>query len=209
LLSEIRFGSLLDYSPRGQSEISQRSRATCYAIKSGQLDALDLFADRLGEHVHADGVLAPLFGEGLTLVPMPRSAPLIPAAHWPALRIAQAIISDGLANNLVPALERTSAVTMSSHSSPGERPSASAHYDSLRAHLWLDVSNRILVVDDVVTKGATAIAALSRLAETYPNAELSLLAAIRTRGLIPDIERILNPVVGLIRLINEEPQRDP
>jgi adenine/guanine phosphoribosyltransferase-like PRPP-binding protein len=72
----------------------------------------------------------------------------------------------------------------------------------------VDVSDRILLVDDVVTKGATAIAAISRLAEIYPEARISLFATILTKGLVPDIDRILDPAVGRIRLVNGEPQRE-
>jgi len=63
------------------------------------------------------------------------------------------------------------------------------HYDSLRVHKRTDVTGRILIVDDVVTKGSTALAAASRLAEVYPNADIRLFAAIRTKGMVSDIDR--------------------
>jgi hypoxanthine phosphoribosyltransferase len=101
------------------------------------------------------------------------------------------------------------AVPKSARAAPGERPPISLQYESLRAHSMVDVSDRILVVDDVVTKGATAVAAVSRLEEVYPEAQIALFATIRTRGLVPEIEHILDPVVGTIRLADDEPNREP
>lgn len=85
----------------------------------------------------------------------------------------------------------------------------SQQYDSLTAHPRIDVTERIVVVDDVVTKGTTAIAAISRLAEIYPKADIKLFAMIRTKGLVLDIDRILDPAVGKIQLIDNEPHREP
>lgn len=207
--SEVGFGALLAYSPRGQSEVSRRSRDVCYAIKAGQPGALELVGRRLREHVEGRGILTPFFGAQVTLVPMPRSAPLVAGALWPADRIARVLIAAGLAAQVVPALERGFAVPKSSLAEPGERTVVALHYESLRAHAMVDVSNRILVVDDVVTKGATAVAAISRLEETYPGVPIALFATIRTRGLIPEVERILDPAVGVITFTGDEPHREP
>jgi predicted phosphoribosyltransferase len=181
----------------------------CYKIKSGDPATLSQVGLRLQEHLSQNDALTPLFGDDVTLVPMPRSAPLVAGALWPAQKICEAIVHRGLAVRAIPALERVEAVQKSSRAAPGERPAVSRHYDSLRAHSRVDVSDRILVVDDVVTKGATAIAAVSRLAESYPNAEVVLFAAIRTKGLVPEIDRILDPVMGIIRLNGDEVLREP
>lgn len=207
--SEVRYGALLAYSPRGQSEISKRSRDVCYKIKNGDPETLALAGLRLQEHVAQLDILAPFFGANVTLVPVPRSAPLVAGALWPAEKICQAILNHGLAERVVPALERTEAVPKSAHAAPGERPSVSRHYESLNAHARVDVGDRILLIDDVMTKGATAIAAVSRLAECYPTADIALFAAIRTMGLVPEIERILDPTAGVIRLDGGAVDREP
>jgi predicted amidophosphoribosyltransferase len=209
LRSEVIFGSLLCYSPRGQNEVSRQSRDVCYAIKAGQPRVLELVGRRLRENLDGAGVLTQLFEHPLTLVPMPRSAPLVAGALWPADRIARALTAAGLGVQVVPALERVSAVPKSARAGPGERPPISLQYESLRARSLVDVSDRILVVDDVVTKGATAIAAVSRLDEIYPKAQIALFAAIRTRGLVAEIEHTLDPALGKITLIGDEPNREP
>ncbi len=209
LRSEVDFGALLAYSPRGQSETSRRSRDVCYRIKASDPETLTLAGQRLREHIARADVLARLFGDDVTVVPMPRSAPLVAGALWPAERIADAIVTAGLAARAVPALERSVAVPKSARAAWGERPSVAMHYDSLTAHARVDVSDRILLVDDVVTKGATAIAAVSRLEEAYPRAQIALFAMIRTKGFVPEIEQILDPAVGVIRVIDNEPHREP
>lgn len=209
LRSEVVYGALLAYSPRGQSEISRRSRDVCYNIKAGDLATLQHAAHRLREHIAAGGVLTPLFGADVTLVPMPRSAPLVGGALWPAERICQRIVAAALAARTVPALERLVAVPKSARAQPGERPPISSHYASFRAHAQIEVTDRILVVDDVVTKGSTALAAAARLAEVYPNADVRLFAMIRTKGRILDVERILDPVTGTVQADGDEGDRQP
>lgn len=208
MLSEVRYGSLLVYSPRGQGAISRQSQRACYNIKSAQPATLDRVRQVLTEQAAQGRPLAGLFNEA-TLVPMPRSSPLLAGALWPAERICQTIIQAGLGARVVPALKRQTAVPKSSTSAPGERPSASTHYQSFSAAKLLDVGDNIVVVDDVVTKGTTAIAAISRLAEAYPDAQISLFAVVRTKGLVPDIDRIIEPVIGIITLDGDEGDRQP
>lgn len=68
---------------------------------------------------------------------------------------------------------------------------------------------QIVVVDDVVTKGATLLAAASRVKEAFPTAEVRVFGLVRTMGLQPDIERIVDPCVGEIRLDGIDVQRTP
>jgi hypothetical protein len=209
LLSELAFGSLLTYSPRGQSEVSRNSRRVCYGVKAGDPQTLRLVAQRLRENINRNHVLAPLFGATVTLVPMPRSTPLVQGALWPAQKICDALMQMGVAEQTNPLLERIRPVARSSHALPGERPGIQEHYASFIAHRRIDVSDGIVLVDDVVTKGSTAIAAASRIAEAYPEASIHLFAVIRTKGMVPDIERILDPTFGRVRRDGDEADRQP
>jgi orotate phosphoribosyltransferase-like protein len=71
------------------------------------------------------------------------------------------------------------------------------------------ITERIVIVDDVITKGSTALAAASRLAEIYPDADMKVFALVRTKGLVPDIDRILDPTTGIVRLVGDEGDRQP
>lgn len=61
-------------------------------------------------------------------------------------------------------------------------------------------ADRLLLVDDVVTKGTTLLAAATVLRRRWPHVQVSAFAAIRTCGLEPDIERILDPCDGTIAI---------
>lgn len=209
MLSEIGFGALLAYSPRGTADISERSRIVCSKVKSGHPATLQRAGEVLKEHCAPNHVLATFFGGDVTLVPMPRSAPLVPGALWPAHKICQIILASGLATRIAPVLKRDVAVQKSAWAPQGERPTVSRHYQSMTAHPDFDMGQRIVIVDDVVTKGSTALAAASRLADVFPDHQITLFALIRTKGLIPDIDDIIEPARGVIRLIDDEGSRQP
>ena len=67
----------------------------------------------------------------------------------------------------------------------------------------------LCLVDDVITKGATLLAAASRLRETYPHARIVAFALVRTLGFVEDIERIVEPALGTITLRSGEAVREP
>ena len=57
---------------------------------------------------------------------------------------------------------------------------------------------QLTLVDDVLNIGRTSYACAQRLSETFPNSEIRVFAVIRTQGLIPEIETIVDPSVGTI-----------
>jgi len=64
----------------------------------------------------------------------------------------------------------------------------------------LDSPSEIVLVDDVLTKGTTLLAAASVLQKAFPASTIQAFALIRTMGLVPEVDRILSPCVGLISL---------
>jgi hypothetical protein len=209
LLSEIAYGSLLAYSPRGSSEISTSSQRVCYNVKNGDPTTLARAIQLLQEHFARGEPLSKFLGLDVTLVPMPRSAPLVAGGLWPAEKIAQEMLAANLAGRLVPALARATAVPKSSRAQPGGRPGVSQHYESLIAQPMVGAGNNIVIVDDVVTKGSTALAAGTRLAEVFPQATVRLFALVRTKGLVPEVDRILEPTIGTIQLFFDAGNRQP
>lgn len=211
LLSEVGFGSLLAYSPRGQSDMSVRSRSICHRIKVdgfvGQppVSVIAHAVMRLRQ-VPAATILQDWLGPDVLLVPCPRSAPRPPghkAAQWVALRICEALRAAGHGAGILPCLERTEAVPKSAFADRGARPSVRRHVETMSIRRAIGNPVRITVVDDVITKGATLLAAASLVAAAFPNAEVRTFALVRTMGLVPDVERIVDPVVG--RITHEPP----
>lgn len=197
LLSELQFGSYLVYSPRGRSAVSKRSREIRDAVKAGNEATLRSIVDHLKQNFEGSG-LAPVLGLDVTLVPCPRSSPLVEGALWPGRLIAEELVRVGLARQVIISLERVEAVPKSAFQARGSRPNALKHYETIRASADLAATERITVVDDFLTKGNTLLGAASRLAEVYPRARLAAFAPVRTMGLQPDVAALVDPCMGRI-----------
>ncbi len=185
-----------------------RSRRLRDLIKAGDPVLLPKIASRVSELVAAanfDG----FFGVDVTLVPVPGSAPFVPGALWVPDRIAHALQAAGLAQEVWPTLKRVRAVPKSAWARPGERPDIQQHMESFDVVDRLPPTARLVLVDDFVTKGRTLFAAAALLAERLPNVQLRAFAVIRTMGLVADIERMQDPVVGEIRLEHGDAVRVP
>ena len=204
LLSKLRFGSCLAYSPHGESDEAKRSRTVCYAIKQdGYVQGHPVIAlgvTRLKENLTLE--LEDLLAPDVLLVPTPRSAPFSPKQRdilWVPRRICEELIAAGFGQSWEPCLVRHQAVPKSAYASRGLRPGFQTQHDSMRVDRLIgDRPRRILLVDDVITKGATVLAGASLLAEAFPGIEVVAFAMVRTMGWA--FEKIVDPVCGEVKL---------
>lgn len=196
MLSSIPYGTFANYSPRGSASRSQKSRRICGSIKAGNVNLIENALPHLKSPAAAS--LAPFLNPEVTLVPVPRSAPLAVGALWPSEVIANILRGAGLAGEVLSCIERVKAVPKSSSSPASERPLVSAHYESLAVDEQLLRPGQITLVDDVLTMGRTMFACALRLHEAFPDAEIRAFAMIRTQGLVDDIENIVDPDTGTI-----------
>lgn len=220
LLSELRFGSFLAFSPKGEAELHRASRRLRTAIKNDstyrERSAIELAIERLVEVRPAE--LEEFFGLDVCLVPAPRSAPFPPRDLriplqgardadflWVPRRICQTLVVAGLAGSWRPLLRRDFRVTQSATAAPEDRPSPLEHFQSLSCSQELVSATRLVVVDDVVTRGATLLACGSRLKEAYPQTVISNFALLRTISNFAELVQIRAPVAGRISL---RPQGD-
>jgi predicted amidophosphoribosyltransferase len=128
---------------------------------------------------------------------------------WPAYNIASALVANGVGAAVLPCLQRLKAVPKSAFAASGSRPKPLDHYDSIAAAKMVADREELCLVDDVITKGATLLAAASRLRETYPNATIVAFALVRTLGFVDNIDRIIDPAVGTITLRGDDAAREP
>lgn len=194
----ITYGSLLDYSPKGSSEIAQKSRQVCGQIKAGRPLYLNRVCEVILQNQDAR-VLDDILNEEVTLVPIPRSAPLTEGALWPSMVIAEKLLQNGLGHEVLPLIERISPIRKSAYQDGADaRPLVPEHMETLQVNTELITPTRITLIDDVVTAGRTAMACAIKLLEVFPDAEISLFAVIRTMSFVPDIDQIFAPEIGQI-----------
>lgn len=169
---------------------------------------LRYLAGRLAEEYRGTP-LEELFDDPPSLVPVPRSSSRLRDGLWPALEIAKELCEAGLGIEVLECLERATPVAKSAFASSGERPSPLAHYESLACTQKIPRSSRLCLVDDVVTRGATLLAAARHLREIFTDHDVFAFAAVRTLGLQPEISEILDPCVGTIEGDGESVRRSP
>jgi len=196
LLSEIPYCSCLIYSPKGKSEISRKSQTVRDAVKAARSELIHSAIKQLQSKMTP--LAAPFFGPDVVLVPAPGSSPLVGGATWPAHTIAKSLVQSGLGREVVTCLKRTQPVPKSAYQTAGNRPTPQRHFETMAVDSELIDAKRILVVDDILTKGSTLLAGASRVAEAYPNAQVRAFALVSTRGLVPDVDHIIEVVVGRI-----------
>jgi phosphoribosylpyrophosphate synthetase len=214
LRSEIRFGSFLVYAPRGTNEISRRAQQFVRALKEERPIGVppqspSLYAARRLADEHPASLFDELFADSPLLVPVPRSSLAVQGGIWPASNIASALVRHGIGAAVLPCLERTKAVPKSAFAAFGTRPKPNDHYESIRATKMVTDRPSLCLVDDVITKGATLLAAASRLQEVYPQANIVAFALVRTLGFVEDIAAIVEPTIGTVTLRGEEASREP
>lgn len=188
----------------------------CAHLKAADSRWLPGLAVQVWLETLARGRFAATFGARVVLVPVPGSASTA-AKPWVGERLAWCLRELGLAAAVWPVLRRQYAVRKSAFASAGERPSVLEHYASFaveRSRLGRMPSLvrerlRLTLVDDVITRGRTVLAAADRLRETFPSAEIRAFALLRTLGRDEPLERMLDPCEGEVRRVSGDARRVP
>ncbi len=207
LLSRIEYGSFLCYAPEGTSERALAAKIVVVAIKADSyvgesIRVIPHTIARLREQLTPE--LRDLLSLDALLVPAPKSAPFRPGTRdflWVPNRICQELLAHGFGERSEPLLVREKAVRKSATAHAAERATPQEHYESLavRQRLRFSTPSEIVVVDDIITRGATLLASVSILEETFPEAKVRGFALARSA--FPDTFReIVDPFYGSVHL---------
>lgn len=91
-------------------------------------------------------------------------------------------------------------VPQSATSRPENRPLPIKHCETMVVAPTVTEPTSILLVDDVVTRGATFLGAACSMAESYPKADIKAFAAMRTVSNGDTFKGIIDPCDGDITL---------
>jgi predicted amidophosphoribosyltransferase len=208
MISRITFGSCYVYSPTGDGPICARSRMLRALLKEGDARFMIKYAARVREQMQPASALAGFFRPGDVLVPVPRCTPKM-GGTWAAAELACALVREGVGSAIWPGLRRVSAVCKSATSAKGWRPSVARHYDSFRLEPFNVRPEGVVIIDDVITKGRTFLAAAARVREALPDAQIRAFALLRTLSFATGIQKLLEPCKGEIRWMHGDARRTP
>jgi hypothetical protein len=198
VIQGITYASCYVYSPTGAGAVCERSRLLRALLKSGHAGFMLKYALRVRQQAEDSPPLAGFFGGSDVLIPVPGSEPYMAGGLWAAEHLSIALVNAGLGGVAWSGLHRIRAVPKSATAARGDRPTVSLHYESFVVERPLVLPDRIVLIDDVVTKGRTLLAAASRVREAFPCAKIRAFALLRTMGLISGVHRLLDPCTGEI-----------
>jgi predicted amidophosphoribosyltransferase len=208
MIESVAFASCYVYSPSGTGTVCERSRLLRALLKSGDARFLVKYANRVQQQAADPNQLAGFFLTDDVLVPVPGSSPRV-RGHWVAGELADALVREGLGAIAWPGLHRTCAVRKSATAARGARPSVDAHYASFVLESPPRELRSVILVDDVITKGRTLLAAAARVREALPGVPIRAFALLRTMGMTPGVRQLLNPCRGEITWIAGDACRMP
>jgi hypothetical protein len=189
--------------------VCERSRLLRKLLKAGDASFMLKYACRVRQQADDSPQLAGFFGATDVLVPVPGSTPYIAGGLWAAEHLAVALLNAGLGGAAWCGLRRVRAVRKSATAAPGTRPTVSVHFESFVLERPPEAPERIVLIDDVVTKGRTLLAAANRVHEAYPCSQIRAFALLRTMGLISGVQQLLDPCKGEISWKAGDAHRSP
>jgi hypothetical protein len=224
LFPALQFASCFAYLPYGSGTVSEQGRLLCSRLKAADPRWLPRLAGEVWLEAAAHRRFAAVLGKRVVLVPVPGSAPQ-PRQNWVGERLAWCLRELGLAVEVWPVLRRGYAVRKSAVAASGERPSVLEHYASFAVDRSLrgedpirrpgladepgGAGMHLTLVDDVITRGRTLLAAAGRLQEVFPAAQIRAFALMRTLGRDETLARVLDPCEGEVRWISGDARRSP
>jgi hypothetical protein len=209
MIHKIAYASCYVYSPAGAGAVCERSRLLRALLKAGDTHFMLKYAVRVHQQAQESSQLAGFFRTTDVLVPVPGSKPNTCGSTWVAAALADALVRAGVGTMAWRGLHRICPVRKSATAAPGARPTVALHYESFLMERPQITAQNVLLIDDVVTRGRTLLAAATRIQEAFPQAHVRAFALLRTMGFLPGVQRLLDPCKGEIRWKAGDAHRNP
>jgi predicted amidophosphoribosyltransferase len=152
----------------------------------------------------APAFITDFLGVDVALVPVPRSSLRRVDALWPPLEIANELRAQGFGSRVIECLDRRHAVTKAATAASNERPKAKQQFESLALKNPLDLPAQVVLIDDVITRGAQLLGAAWCIWSQRPDVTVRGFAVVRTISNPADFSTIADPCVGHVRLGRDE-----
>lgn len=211
-ITKVDFGSLLTYTPRGDEIQHRESRNVMIRLKNDEkLKSGNLISEMIAKMIKENLAEYPFrnyFDGDVVLIPTPKSSLPQKDELWVPQRITKALSEQGLGKS-EECLVRETPLPRSSRVSAANRPKASQHYESLKVRELLFKPKEIVLVDDVITRGATSLGAVNRLHEAFPEAKIRVFTVMRTISNSLKFTNYIEPCVGIVSLVGVDAFRNP
>jgi hypothetical protein len=176
--TKLEFASLLAYIPReGGGDLGDQSRDVMRILKDWRMTGSpprppsDLIVSLIKSGVPEVADIASMLTPTAVLVPVPKSSLFTEGSLWVPEQIADSLVQSGLGGRSARLLTRTRAIPKAATSlSFGKpRPTALDHVRTLSVQKDLLPVGEVILIDDVVTTGATfSVAPTSCSNRTHP-----------------------------------------
>lgn len=214
LISEVQYGAYLAYSPYGTTELAKQSRGIRDALKHDYKGGNPPI--QFSEHIIKELVrerkelpFQDFFDENVLLIPIPGSGKTNLESLWPARRLVQEMEKKGLGIAST-CLRRETGIRKSAYCKAENRPIPKEHFETFSVQPSVHRPSRIVLVDDIITRGSTILGAVSKIQEAFPEVEFFAFAIMRTITGTNDFIHYDEPVIGRIILRQDgQTWRDP
>ena len=193
----------------GTGPSQEANEIVWYEIKGGEGTKIEAYVESIFED-HPQSTLRAFLSDAGILVPVPKHSLHQSGDSWIAERIAKALQGHGIGESMLPLLRRIQAVSPSSGvGSSSMRPTVTQHRDSLEVDQNLFSSEKVTLIDDVVTMGSTLLSCAAELREVNPAVQVQAFALCRTETgkKLNDLKEMRDPKIETISHMSDRAQR--
>jgi len=195
------YGSIINYSPKGDYAVAEKSRQVTYAIKAARPRIIANIIKAVRRKQSAD-LRDSLFGDKTLLVPVPSSSKLMSGGFWKTHEIAKGLLESGIGSGCETLIKRTRSIQKShAHSGARQRNTVDDHIVSLGIDASIIMGNydSITLIDDVITQGRTCVGCALKIQElnnSIPIRFFAVAATISDPSIVFD--QLFNPFIGKV-----------